>query len=37
MIKTDLEECLRSISLQTLYLTGTKDKTINYKNEINKI
>lgn len=37
MIKTDLEECLRSISLQTLYLTGTKDKTINYNNEINKI
>ena len=32
-ITTNLEETLRQISLKTLYLTGTKNKIINHKDE----
>jgi esterase/lipase len=32
-ITTNLEETLKQISLRTLYLTGTKNKIINYHDE----
>lgn len=37
MIGINLEETLKNIPINTLYLTGTKDKIINHSDEINLI
>lgn len=36
-ITTNLEETVKTISIKSLYLTGTKDKIINHKDEIEQI
>lgn len=36
-ITTNLEETVKNVSIKSLYLTGTKDKIINHKEEINQI
>ncbi|TCP26917.1 hypothetical protein EV195_102259 [Tenacibaculum skagerrakense] len=34
MARTNLEDRVKSLSIETLYLTGTKDKIINHKQEV---